>query len=60
MRYENCGMVELPYGRQLIDDVLYRTETAMPQAHCFLATELALRAQEAAIGVGLASGPVTT
>lgn len=60
VRYENCGMVELPYGRQLIDDVLYRTETAMPQAHCFLATELALRAQEAAVGVGLASGPVTT
>jgi len=25
--------------------VLNRTETAMPQAHCFLATELALRAQ---------------
>ncbi len=35
----------LPYGRQLVDDVLNRTETAMPQAHCFLATELALKAQ---------------
>jgi hypothetical protein len=29
----------------LVDDVLNRTETAMSQEHCFLATELALRAQ---------------
>lgn len=35
----------LPYGKQLVDDVLNRTETAMTQAHCFLATELALEAQ---------------
>lgn len=34
-----------PYGRQLVDDVLNRTETAMPQAHAFLASELAVRAQ---------------
>jgi predicted dehydrogenase len=59
VRYENCSAVELPYGRQLIDDVLYRTQTAMPQAHCFLATELALRAQEAAVRVGMTTGPVT-
>jgi len=26
----------LPYGAQLVSDVLNRTETAMPQAHCFL------------------------
>ena len=45
VRYEDCSKVELPYGRQLVDDVLNRTETAMSQAHCFLATELALRAQ---------------
>ncbi len=37
--------VDLPYGRQLVDDVLNRTETAMPQAHCFLTMELALKAQ---------------
>ncbi len=37
--------VDLPYGRQLVDDVLNRTETAMTQEHCFLATELALKAQ---------------
>ena len=35
----------LPYGRALRDDVLDRTETAMTQAHCFLAMELALQAQ---------------
>ncbi|MBV9880796.1 MAG: Gfo/Idh/MocA family oxidoreductase [Gemmatirosa sp.] len=44
----DCKGVELPFGRQLVDDVLDRTETAMPQAHCFLATELALKAQKQA------------
>lgn len=41
----DCSDVELPYGKRLVDDVINRTETAMPQAHCFLATELALKAQ---------------
>ena len=45
VRYENCANVELPYGRQLVDDVVNRTETAMSQEHCFLATQLALEAQ---------------
>ena len=44
-RYVDCKDVVLPYGQQLVDDVLNRTETAMPQAHCFLAMELAIRAQ---------------
>jgi predicted dehydrogenase len=44
----DCSKVELPFGRQLVDDVLNRTETAMPQAHCFLTTELTLRAQKQA------------
>jgi predicted dehydrogenase len=48
VRYIDCRGVELPYGRQLVDDVLNRTDTAMTQAHCFLATELALLAQEKA------------
>jgi len=48
VRYLDCSKVELPYGRQLVDDVLNRTETAQTQAHCFLATELALMAQEKA------------
>jgi hypothetical protein len=47
-RYIDCSAEPLPYGTQLVDDVLNRTETAMPQAHCFLATELALKAQKAA------------
>jgi predicted dehydrogenase len=44
-RYVDCNDVALPFGPQLLDDVLNRTETAMPQAHAFLASELALRAQ---------------
>ncbi len=38
-----------PFGSRLVDDVLNRTETAMPQAHAFLASELAVRAQLAAV-----------
>lgn len=44
-RHIDCGQVELPYGRQLLDDVVQRSETAMSQAHCFRACELALTAQ---------------
>ncbi|HET7217095.1 MAG TPA: Gfo/Idh/MocA family oxidoreductase [Vicinamibacterales bacterium] len=44
-QYVDCTDVALPYGRQLVDDVVNRTETAMTQAHCFLATELMLKAQ---------------
>jgi predicted dehydrogenase len=44
----DCKDVELPYGRLFVDDILNRTETAMTQAHCFLATELALKAQQQA------------
>jgi predicted dehydrogenase len=47
-RYVDCREVPLPYGTQLVSDVLNRTETAMPQAHCFLATELVLKAQKQA------------
>ena len=47
-RYFDCNADELPYGRLLVDDVLNRTETAMPQRHCFLAMELALLAQQQA------------
>lgn len=47
-RYIDCKDVPLPYGEQLVNDVLNRTETAMSQEHCFLATELALKAQKQA------------
>jgi predicted dehydrogenase len=52
MHYIDCSKVELPYGRQLIDDVLNRTETAMPQDHCFFASELALKAEAQAQRLG--------
>jgi len=45
-RYIDTSKQELPYGRQLVDDVLNRTETAMPQAHCLLAMELAILAEK--------------
>jgi predicted dehydrogenase len=45
-RYVDCSGVPLPYGEQLVDDVLNRTETALPQAHCLLAMELALTAEK--------------
>lgn len=46
--YYDCSKVYLPYGEQLVSDVVNRTETAMTQEHCFLATELALTAQKIA------------
>jgi predicted dehydrogenase len=57
-RYIDCSQVELPYGRQLIHDILHRTETAMRQEHCFLASELALKAQAVATRLGHAQTPV--
>jgi hypothetical protein len=45
-RYVDCTAVPLLYGERLVDDVLNRTETAMPQAHTFLAMELALTAEK--------------
>ena len=47
-QYIDSSNTPLPYGQQLVDDVINRTETAMTQAHCFLATELALKAQKMA------------
>ncbi len=34
-----------PYGRDLVNDILHRTETAMPQERCFNAMKIALAAQ---------------
>jgi len=47
-KYYDCSQVYMPYGEQLVSDVVNRTETAMSQDHCFLATELALSAQKIA------------
>lgn len=52
IQYMDCQAVQLPYGSQLIYDVIHRTETAMSQAHCFLASELALKAQVQAAKLG--------
>jgi hypothetical protein len=43
---------DLPYGRSLVADVVERTETAMTQAHCFLACQLALEAEAKAVRLG--------
>lgn len=49
VQYVDTSSVELPFGRQLLDDVRARTETAMPQARCFLAMQLALQAEASAV-----------
>ena len=46
MVHMDCNNEVLPFGPRFVDDVLNRTETAMTQKHCFLATELALKAQK--------------
>jgi predicted dehydrogenase len=44
-KYVDSSDVVLSYGPKLVDDILNRTETTMSQEHCFLAAELALKAQ---------------
>jgi predicted dehydrogenase len=51
-RYIDCREVPLPYGDELVSDVVNRTETAMTQAHAFLAMELVLKAQAHAARIG--------
>ena len=48
MVHMDCNNETLPFGPLFVDDVVNRTETAMSQVHCFLATELALIAQKKA------------
>jgi predicted dehydrogenase len=52
MEYIDCKDVALPLGAQLVQDVIQRSEAAMPQAHTFMAMELALRAQAQAQRLG--------
>ena len=52
VRYIDCSQTKITYGEQLRDDVLDRTETAMPQRHCFMATEIALKAEAEATRIG--------
>ena len=44
-QYIDCAAIKPTFGEQLIHDIRNRTETAMRQAHCFLAAQLALEAQ---------------
>jgi predicted dehydrogenase len=44
--YIDCNEVVLPFGEQFVNDVVNRTETAMTQKHCFLAMELAIKAEK--------------
>ncbi len=48
VRHVDCSGFALPYGARLLADIRDRTETAMPQALCFKAMELAIAAQELA------------
>lgn len=54
--YLDCSDVALPYGAQVVSDVLNRTETAIRQEHCFLTSELALIAQRDAYRLTPAAG----
>jgi predicted dehydrogenase len=48
VQHIDCSGVDLPFGRQFLDDVRDRTETAMPQTRCFNAMKMALTAQQMA------------
>ena len=48
VQHIDCSNVDLPFGRQFLDDVRNRTETAMPQQRCYNAMKMALTAQQMA------------
>ena len=41
---DKTGIITLE--QLIVDDIVNRTESSMPQAHVFLATELSLKAQK--------------
>lgn len=45
-KYIDCSNEPLPFGEQLVNDIVNRTETAMSQEHCFLTCELSINAQK--------------
>jgi predicted dehydrogenase len=55
-RYIECGEEPPPFAPALLRDVVERSETAMPQAHAFRVTEVALRAQREALRLGHLAG----
>ena len=48
VKYIDCSNVKLPYFRNLINDVINRTETACSQELTYLSMKLAIKAQELA------------
>ncbi len=44
-RYIDARATVLPYGPRLMDDIVHRTDTSMPQAHAFLVAQLVIEAQ---------------
>jgi predicted dehydrogenase len=50
--YIDCKDLACPYAGQLLNDIVERTETAMSQAHVFLASELAIKAEMSAMRLG--------
>jgi predicted dehydrogenase len=52
MEYIDCSEMDLPYGRQLLDDIRERSSTAIPQEHVFLALELAIKGEVSAVRLG--------
>lgn len=59
VRYVDCSRTTLTYGDDLRNDVNDRTETAMPQTHCFYAMQLALKAQAKATRIAGGERPET-
>jgi predicted dehydrogenase len=55
-RHFDCHEEPLPFAPALLRDVADRSETAMPQAHAFQVTEIALRAQAEATRLGNLAG----
>jgi predicted dehydrogenase len=47
-RYIDCNKLTLPFGPQLVSDIVNRTHTAQDQKAAFLAAELVLKAQKMA------------
>lgn len=58
--YIDASDVPLTYFEALKNDVLDRTETAMPQSHCFKVMQLALEAQQKAVRTGHLAPPNIT
>ncbi|HBX70609.1 MAG TPA: oxidoreductase [Chloroflexi bacterium] len=52
LQYIDCKDVPLLYASRLIEDIRNRSETAMTQAHSFLAMELAIQAENMADRLG--------